>query len=71
MALPKLGSVQDFWLGNQPLPKTVEASIPAKISAIVVKKGGDFPPFWHRDNSWIEVMSEFYERVNTKNPELG
>ena len=71
MALPKLGSVQDFWLGNQPLPKTVEASIPAKISAIVVKKGGDFPPFWHRDNSWIEVMSEFYERVNTKNLELG
>jgi uncharacterized Zn finger protein len=36
------------------------------VSAIAVKKQGDFPPFWERDNSFIEVMETLYEAVKTK-----
>lgn len=71
ISLPQLNSVQDYWLGNKPLPKTVETSSESSIAAISVKKGGDYPPFWGRDNSFLEVMEEFYERVRTKNKDLG
>ena len=36
------------------------------VSAIMVKKQGDFPAFWERDNSFIEAMETLYEQVNTK-----
>ena len=71
ISLPQLNSVQDYWLGNKPLPKTVETSSGSSIAAISVKKGGDYPPLWGRDNSFLEVMEEFYERVRTKNKDLG
>lgn len=68
--LPPLGNHQDYWLGNQPLPQTLLPTSSTMISAICVKKGGDFPPFWERDNSFIEVMEEFYQRVRSKNLNL-
>lgn len=60
-------SDKDFWLGDKRLPQSVESASQISISAIVVKKGGDFPPFWPKDISFIEVMSELYQRVRTKN----
>ena len=69
--LPQLNSLQDYWLGTKPLPKTIETSSETSIAAISVKKGGDYPAFWARDNSFLEVMEEFYERVRTKNKDLG
>ena len=39
----------------------------ASLPAIVVKKGGDFPPFWQKESSFLAVMEELYERVRTKN----
>lgn len=68
--LPPLGNLQDYWLGKQPLPQNLLSTSSTTISAICVKKGGDFPPFWQRDNSFIEVMAEFYQRVRQKNPNL-
>lgn len=68
--LPPLGNPQNYWLGNQPLPQTLPEIASTTISAICVKKGGDFPPFWERDNSFIEVMEDFYQRVRQKNPDL-
>jgi uncharacterized Zn finger protein len=58
---------KDFWQGGQRLPQTVAESEIATIPAVVVKKGGDFPPFWTQDNSFLEVMTELYERVRKKN----
>ena len=69
--LTEMVSSQDYWLGSKPLPKTVEVSESTTIAAIAVKKGGDYPAFWGRDNSFLEVMEEFYERVRTKNKDLG
>lgn len=58
-------SPKDFWLGEKRLPQMIETSSSANIPAIVIKKGGDFPPFWTKDTSFIEVMEEIYQRVKT------
>ena len=66
----KADSLRDFWQGAKRLPQTVEVSESSGVSAVLIKKQGDFPPFWNRDNSFIEAMEEFYERVKTKNKDL-
>ncbi len=63
-------NLRDFWQGTKRLPPTVEVATPPSLPAILVKKQGDFPAFWHRDNSFIAVMEELYERVKTKNREI-
>jgi uncharacterized Zn finger protein len=67
MSVSESVSLKEFWLGTKRLPQTVEAASPASIPAILIKKAGDFPPFWKKDNSFIEVMEELYQRVRTKN----
>jgi uncharacterized Zn finger protein len=64
---PLPSTPKDFWQGEKRLPQTVEKSEIATIPAVVVKKGGDFPPFWTQDNSFLEVMEELYERIRKKN----
>lgn len=63
-------SARAFWQGEKRLPQTIEVPAPSTVSAVVVKKQGDFPPFWSRENSFIEAMEEFYERVKTKRKDL-
>lgn len=60
-------SPKEFWHGEKRLPQTVPSASTGGIPAIVVKKGGEFPPFWKKDTSFIEVMEDFYQRVRTKN----
>lgn len=59
-----------FWQGQKRLPKSTAAITPAAISAILVKKQGDYPAFWEKDKSFIEVMEEVYQRVRTKNQSI-
>ena len=61
--LPQEISLKGFWQGQQPLPKSIEPSQAATIPAMLIKKGGDFPAFWHKQNSFIEVMEDFYVRM--------
>lgn len=61
--LPKDISLKGFWHGQQPLPKSIEPSTPATIPAMLIKKGGDFPAFWQKQGSFIEVMEDFYLRM--------
>lgn len=63
-------SPKEFWLGDKRLPQTIEVESNPSIPALLVKKGGDFPPFWKKDISFLEVMEELYERVRTKNKDL-
>ncbi|MEL6880675.1 MAG: SWIM zinc finger family protein [Cyanobacteria bacterium J06554_3] len=63
-------SLHDFWQGEARLPNDIESPQPTNVSAILIKKQGDFPPFWQRNNSFIEVMEEFYTRVRTKNDNI-
>ena len=66
VAAPSL-SQRDFWQGEARLPSATEGVTPSVIPAILVKKQGDFPPFWSRDNSFVDVMEELYERIKSKN----
>jgi uncharacterized Zn finger protein len=61
--LPPEISPKSFWHGRQPLPKEIEPAQPATIPAMLIKKGGDFPAFWQKQNSFIEVMEDFYLRM--------
>ena len=49
--LPQEISLKGFWQGQHALPKSIEPSQPATIPAMVIKKGGDFPAFWQKQNS--------------------
>jgi uncharacterized Zn finger protein len=61
--LPHEISLKGFWQGQHPLPKSIEPVQAATIPAMLIKKGGDFPAFWQKQNSFIEVMEDFYLRM--------
>ena len=61
--LPQEISLKGFWHGQQPLPKSIEPSQAAIIPALLIKKGGDFPAFWQKQNSFTAVMEDFYVRM--------
>ena len=69
-------SHRTFWAGARRLQPAGSAaassssSAQARVPALLVKKQGDYPPFWHKDGSFIEAMEELYERVRTKSPQL-
>ena len=70
ISLENKTSLKDFWQGKKRTqPELVENS-GVSISGIIVKKQGDFPPFWHKANSFITTMEELYERVRTKNKDV-
>ena len=59
-----------FWQGKKRLPSEIEPATPAAVPAILIRKGGDYPAFWDKDASFIEVMQELYLRVREKNKEV-
>ncbi len=61
--IPDETSLKSFWQGRQPLPKSIEPSQPAAVPAMLIKKCGDFPAFWQKQNSFTEVMEDFYLRM--------
>ncbi len=67
---PSVVALRDYWQGSKRLPASVEPDPSSSLSAILIRKMGEDPPFWQKDRSFIEVMEEFYERVRTKNKDL-
>ena len=67
---PAETSLKDFWQGKPLTPPTTDEQRETNISAILVKKAGDFPQFWNRDSSFIATMEELYQRVKTKNKDV-
>ncbi|TFI55399.1 hypothetical protein BLD44_004835 [Mastigocladus laminosus UU774] len=63
-------TAREFWLSTKRLPQTIEVPTKSSISAILIKKQGDFPAFWQKDNSFIATMEELYGRVKNKNQNL-
>lgn len=64
VSLPKNIDLEDFW-GSSKLP-TIPKVSPVVVPAILIKKAGDYPAFWQRENSFIAVMEDFYKRVRDK-----
>lgn len=62
-------SIKEFWRGEKILPQTIEPIPGSGVSSILIKKQGDCPAFWDKDNSFIEVMEQIYNKVRTKNRE--
>ncbi len=63
LKLPEQVSVRSFWQGVKPqieLTQQQTLSEQSVIPALLIKKGGDYPPFWDRDNSFIEAMESYY-----------
>lgn len=58
--------LRDFWHGTKRLPPTIEPLPQTLVSGIPVKKQGEFPAFWHRENSFLEAMETLYKQVRTK-----
>jgi uncharacterized Zn finger protein len=58
-----------FWTGARRLPP-VEPVPQVRVPALVAKKQGDYPAFWHKDGSFIEAMETIYERVRSKSPQM-
>jgi uncharacterized Zn finger protein len=69
-SLKEQPSAREFWLGAKRLPQTIDVPTDNNYNATTIKKQGDFPSFWHKDNSFIETMEELYQRVKNKNQNL-
>lgn len=65
-----VASHKEFWTGAKRLPALPATSSRGGVPALLIKKQGDYPPFWHKDVSFISVMEELYERVRTKNRQM-
>ncbi len=65
--LPKTISLKLFWHGEIPLPTELPPNQEAGIPGVLVKKGGDYPSFWHKPGSFLEVMEDFYLRMRKNN----
>jgi uncharacterized Zn finger protein len=63
---PKADDLRDFWHGAKRLPQTIEPLPETLVAGIPVKKQGDAPAFWQRDNSFIAAMETIYQQVRTK-----
>ncbi|NEQ52433.1 MAG: hypothetical protein F6K11_20200 [Leptolyngbya sp. SIO3F4] len=64
--VPAKTDLREFWHGTKRLPQNMEVLPENSVSAIPIKKQGDFPAFWHRDNSFIEAMETFYEQIKAR-----
>jgi len=69
-AVALTASHKEFWTGAKRLPAPLVSSSQASVPALLIKKQGDYPPFWHKDISFIKVMEELYERVRTKSMQM-
>jgi uncharacterized Zn finger protein len=69
-AAPATLSYKEFWAGARRPPAPSEAAPRVSVPALLVKKGGEYPPFWRKDASFIGVMEELYERVRSKQRQL-
>lgn len=67
---PGATSHKAFWTGAKRLPAPPARASQASVPALLIKKQGDYPPFWHKDSSFIGVMEELYERVRTKSKQM-
>ena len=59
--------LKSYWKGDHPLPSVDALSGSPPTPAVLAKKGGDHPAFWHLDQSFIGVMEEVCARVVQKN----
>ena len=60
---------REFWQMSDWPEKEIELE-EHTISAPLIKKQGDYPAFWHRNNSFVAAMEEIYSNVKKKNKKI-
>lgn len=68
--IPEQIELKQFWQGASPLPTELPELQVASIPAVVIKKGGDYPPFWQKSGSFVTVMEDFYVRMRKINQKM-
>jgi len=58
--------LQHFWHGHKRLPSMLEPLPQVPLAGVPIRKQGDYPSFWDRDNSFVEAMEQLYTLVKTK-----
>lgn len=62
----KNASLEQYWtMGDWSLPPRDEEA--HEINALSIKKQGDYPIFWSKQNSFIGAMEDIYSTVKKKN----
>jgi len=56
----------DYWGEHASLPPEPPPATPV-LPAVLIRKGGENPPFWDQDRSFVETMVELYERIRRGN----
>lgn len=67
---PSILDWHHFWQNKNTLPELELYSDTEATLAILIKKGGDYPLFWHKHDSFIEVMEVVYDKVLKSNKQL-
>lgn len=67
---PPQAPLKEFWIGHQAPTKSITPPTPSPISGILLKKQGDFPPFWEHQASFLEIMDALYDRVKSQNSDI-
>lgn len=63
-------SIKEFWAGKKRFPELIKSEArDRKAGAILIKKQGDYPAFWNKDNSFINAMEDIYAHVKNRNKE--
>ncbi|MBF0277878.1 MAG: SWIM zinc finger family protein [SAR324 cluster bacterium] len=60
-------SLREFWGKSSQFPADSYDGGTPGVSALLIKKQGDYPAFWDRDNSFIEAMEAIYLKIREKN----
>ena len=63
---PEVG-IDSFWKTDKPVPPVDPDAGKSVTPAVLVKRGGDYPAFWHMSHSFIEVMETVSTRIVDKN----
>lgn len=58
-----------FWESPKRLPETVDTGTAMAVPALLVKKGGDFPDFWHQPLAFPTIMEGVYEAIRKRGKE--
>ena len=54
---------RSFWRGGAtPRAQPTDRQLPP-VSALLLRREGDYPEFWQREISFVETMAEIYERI--------
>ena len=64
--LPQNISADAFWRGSKRLPENIEPAVPLAVPALLIKKGGDYPEFWTKENSFVETMEAVYGAIRKR-----